>query len=453
VPEQYRHNTTDCPPITQVGLKETLNWILGKINQVNYLADNFVRQIPAGNLGDIGKGSPNNGTPQDGPNIMKRRFDVDSEDAIRMRHEDTQSKSDARSHTRRRSIPGPSLGDELPPMRSQPEFHPALHDTRDPRDAVSFLNQPLRRSSMNPPPAPTRQLPSPPDRSLPSPTSLNFPSPSSLTSYGSAPQSANRLPQPIVHQSTINNYLPPISGTSSPDAALRDHSANLQREVSVQKLAISSLQSENDKLLAAIQRSQTRASALEKKHAVSDGEINSLTEEKLRLQQQVIDLERDVEELSKSRDESRQAAVQEGLQYVKIVERASRLEVIAGEERKTWNKIKEEMERKIEALSAGRSRREYQTGTRSADDLTSLPVVEDTDMDTPTSSIDLTTEVKAEPTSEPSHPAAMPQESAEDLKAEIRKLRAHCAEVEGALQNIRDMGKALVERAESTLTR
>jgi hypothetical protein len=73
----------------------------------------------------------------------------------------------------------------------------------------------------------------------------------------------------------------------------------LQHEISVQKIAFSSLQGEHDKLLAAYSRSQTRASALEKKHNVSDAEIISLTEEKLRLQAQVVDLGGDVKGLSR----------------------------------------------------------------------------------------------------------------------------------------------------------
>jgi chromosome segregation ATPase len=112
----------------------------------------------------------------------------------------------------------------------------------------------------------------------------------------------------------------------------------LQHEVSVQKIALSSLQNEHDKLLSAFSRAQTRINALERKHDVSDTEIITLTEEKLRLQAQVTELERDIEELARSRDEFRQAAVQEGSQYVEIVKKASLLEAIAGEERKVWKR-------------------------------------------------------------------------------------------------------------------
>jgi cell division septum initiation protein DivIVA len=436
-------------------LKHTLNWILGKINQVNYLADDLARQVPAGISKNLNEGNQGRGAPtQDGPNIMKRRFDVDSEDASSIGSEAIQSGSDARIYTRRRSVTIPSVGDEFLPRRPLPEPHLDTRETRDTRDIPSLTSTPPKRSAMNPPPPPTRQLPSPPDRSFPSPISVNFPSPSALGAYGSSPQAAHRLPPPVTHQPTVSNYLPPIGTSHSPDSVLRDHCATLQHDVSVQKLAFSSLQGEHDKLLAAFQRSQTRASALEKKHAVSDSEIISLTEEKLRLQQQVIDLEQDVEELSRSRDEFRQAAVQEGSQYVKIVERATKLEEIAGEEKRIWNKLRDDMEKRIELLSAGRGTEN--TGPATSVDITS--VAEGTEMNTPASSVDLPTETKNENTIEPhplaptSYPLIASEESVEDLKEEIRRLRKRYAEVENTLQSIRDMGKALVDRVESVLT-
>ena len=387
---------------------------------------------------------------------MKRRIDVDSDDPSKSR-DDADSSSDSKLHTRRRSVTTSMLAnEELPPLRSQPDYHPSLPS----------IDGPIQRvSGMNPPVAPNRQLPSPPGRSFPSPTSISFPSPST-PSYGINSQGVGvSLPPPSsLHQQTSNNYLPPITATHSSDSALRDHTAALQHEVSVQKIALSSLQGEHDKLLAAFSRSQTRASALEKKHAVSDTEIISLTEEKIRLQAQVIELERDVEELARSRDEFRQAAVQEGAQYVEIVKKASRLEEIAGEERKIWNKLKEDMERKIEALNAGSSRKDVLNTAGNAGP-SSRPGG-DMETDTLASSEDLVPELKMETTNEPrqtprtSYPSAppAPQESVDDLKAEIQRLRERCAEVENALRAIRDdsrsmedIVKMLLDRADSML--
>lgn len=290
---------------------------------------------------------------------------------------------------------------------------------------------------MNPPPAPNRQLPSPPGRSLPSPTSMNFPSPST-GSYGSISQPVN-LPHPSgLHQSTLGGYLPPIGTTHSPHSpdALQAHSAALQHEVSVQKIALSSLQGEHDKLLAAFSRSQTRASALEKKHAVSDTEIISLSEEKMRLQAQVIELERDVEELSRSRDEFRQAAVQEGAQYVEIVKKASQLEEMAAEERKSWSKLRAKLEQKIEELGS------KSTPASAAGPSSSIPTARVIDeVDTPASSVEAQSDLKLEslgdvrPTSFPMDPL---RDSNDSLKEEVRLLRSRCAEAETALRAVRD---------------
>lgn len=253
-------------------------------------------------------------------------------------------------------------------------------------------------------------------------------------------------------------------GTAHPADALQAHSAALQHEVSVQKIALSSLQGEHDKLLAAFSRSQTRASALEKKHAVSDSEIISLSEEKMRLQTQVIELERDVEELSRTRDECREAAVQEGKQYVEIVKKASQLEELAAEERKSWTKMKAEMEQTINALRAGASTSDVALHNATLPTLTQII----DDVDTPASSVEAQTELKIEamvdvgPTS---YPQEFLQESNDELKEEIRRLRSRCAEVESALRAVRDdsrkmegiiealglAGKSILERADRAL--
>jgi chromosome segregation ATPase len=257
--------------------------------------------------------------------------------------------------------------------------------------------------------------------------------------------------------------LPPIGVAHSSDA-IQAHSAALQHEVSVQKIALSSLQGEHDKLLAAFSRSQTRAAALEKKHAVSDSEIISLSEEKMRLQTQVVELERDVEELSRTRDEFRQAAVQEGAQYVEIVKKASQLEELAAEERKSWSKMRAEMEKTIEALRAGASASEVALRTAAI-----LPIAHViNDVDTPASSVEAPSDLNIEPTADTrptSHPKEFLQESNEELKEEIRRLRSRCAEVETALRAVRNdsrnmegivealglAGKSILERADRAL--
>lgn len=207
---------------------------------------------------------------------------------------------------------------------------------------------------MNPPPAPHRPMPiSPPGHQRLSPTLYNLPSPASNPTYTQKPNPIN-LPSPhSLSSSTLGNLLHhPISPSSSIDAtaAAHAHTAALQHDVSIRTLALQSLQLEHNNLLAAFSRSQTRAVALEKKHIVSDSEINSLSEERLRLQGQVNELEQTIEEISRSRDEARQSAVQEGAQYVQMIKMAGQLEERGREERKAWEGLKKEMEARIERL-------------------------------------------------------------------------------------------------------
>ncbi|KAK0129797.1 hypothetical protein ONS96_000349 [Cadophora gregata f. sp. sojae] len=443
---------SECPPWEEAGLKHTLHWLLDRIQHVNDLAEQLLQYVPQDSSQRIERYFSEGGiSAQDGlQHIMKRRMNAELGDSKRSRDEQEDANTDAKHHIRRRSIATTLPGSEefLSLQKSEEhQLHAGLH------------SGPNQGFQMNPPPPPAlnRQLPSPPGRSLPSPTSINFPSPSA-SSYGSSSQPPSHLPPSGLHHSSLNSYLPPIGQSQSPDA-LQAHTAALQHEVSVQKIALSSLQGEHNKLLAAFSRSQTRASALEKKHSVSDTEIISLTEEKLRLQSQVVELERDVEELARSRDEFRQAAVQEGAQYVEIVKRASRLEEAAGEERKGWNKLKLAMEQKIEELSGGSSRMDVTRG--SSEQLVNV--------NTPTSDFDSQAELKLEPagdTRPTSHPQLVQQQSNEALEEEIRILRHRVAEVETALGAVRDesrnmegivealglAGKSILEKADGTLS-
>jgi chromosome segregation ATPase len=191
-------------------------------------------------------------------------------------------------------------------------------------------------------------------------------------------------------------------------------------------------------------------------------------EEKLRLQAQVNELERNVEELGRSRDEFRQAAVQEGAQYVEIVQRASRLEEMGKEERKEWRELKEGMERTIAALKARGSCEKDGIGP-----IEGVPIVSrhenmdahifaaaSLDAFEPALKMELTNDPRMiEPTSGPSTSGSFEQkESVEDRQAEIQRLRERCAEVENALRSIRDDSRSMedfvrtiFDRADSTL--
>jgi chromosome segregation ATPase len=214
----------------------------------------------------------------------------------------------------------------------------------------------------------------------------------------------------------------------------------LQHEVSVQKIALSSLQAEHDKLLAAYLRSQTRASALEKKHNVSDAEIISLTEEKLRLQAQVIELEKDVEDLTKSRDECRTSAVQEATQYIEMLKKASQLESMAAEERKDWNSLKGRLEKRIAALESGSGQKSpTESGPSSTDVSKSAPLPPNAEQSSAKARQSLGNEESTHTISQ----SDVQRETIQLLKSEVRRLHSRCAELETALYSVKSESRTM----------
>jgi hypothetical protein len=251
---------------------------------------------------------------------MKRQFLSESQDSLRKRRRDSLDPRndyslDQESFTGspRRAPAGSNLsgGDKLPPINLGPSM-------------TSSDNSDLRLPSMNPPPTPGRQLPSPPPYNLPSPSSTVFHSSAAYTHSSLPPHPLS--PAPSSSLGTSNGIAVP--------PAVATHTAALQHEVSLKSYALQTLKSEHDKLLAALSRSQTRARTLEEKQIVADTEVNTLSEERVRLLERIQELEQNVIEVGKARDEYRMAAVKEGKQYVEIVRMASRLELMAGEERR-----------------------------------------------------------------------------------------------------------------------
>ncbi|EPE37084.1 hypothetical protein GLAREA_09247 [Glarea lozoyensis ATCC 20868] len=432
----------EYPPISQRGLQHTLNWLLGRVHHVNSLANTLVQHSPSGSVRPLNKQYERNGDlPQAHKSeMMRRRLESETDQPYGLRAEAPDPALDVKLQSNprdRQSVIG-----EQSSMKPRYNYGPSQQQD-DPNQRTPSSS---RTSIMNPPLVTIgRQLPSPPGRSIPSPTSISFPSPSSAT-YGSTSQPVN-LPHPSsLQHSSINGYLPPI-GSARPDPAMQAHSAALQHEVSVQKIAISTLQSEHDKLLAAYQRSQMRASTLEKKQNVSDAELISLSEERSRLQEQILELEKSIEELTKSREECRQAAVQEGKQYIEIVKKASQLEMIAAKERESWNATKLELEQKIESLKLTNEHRDGlgSTGVNTPNTSVSheaerpLPAFE------PLSSLKI--ETMSAPTSEPSLEtlAKQPAEAykVRVLNDEVERLRRRCHEMEAALHAVKDDNRSM----------
>ncbi|KAI9681440.1 MAG: hypothetical protein M1817_002724 [Caeruleum heppii] len=169
-------------------------------------------------------------------------------------------------------------------------------------------------------------------------------------------QSRGMLPSPSslsLSTSVAPNTLPPISPASSQasQSVQAAHFQDLQHQVSTKTLALQTLQQEHDSLLSAFSRAQSRCATLDKKSSVSDSEINNLTDERLKLQHQVLTLEAQVEELVQSRDEARKQSVANGGQYMQIMSMASRLEAQGTADKKLWKAEKEEWEKEKAGLA------------------------------------------------------------------------------------------------------
>lgn len=423
VSEQNRFRSAGDIPTAQASLRHSLHWILDRLCHINELAEKFVQHgPPRASSPNIDKSYIGHGTVHDGlMDIMKRRMDAESDDSNIFRDDDIiEPTSDAKLYTRRRSTATAMASiEDLPRLTG---LHKDGHTSHGP-DVSS-----RRHSIMNPPPALHRQLPSPPGPSLSSPRSLDFPSPS-VASYAHSriPPPLNFAPSSTLRQST---YLPPI--TAIPDAH-QAHSATLQHEVSLQKIALSSLQDEHDRVLAAYTRSKLRAETLEKKQGSSESEIISLTEEKLRLQTQVIELERSVQELSRSRDEFREAAVKENAQYVIVVKNATRLGQLAEEEKESWKRTRTEMEQRIKGRTGQPDTAAAITTVVSVPSNETAPqMMLPLGVREPSVKIEAVSELpKSSPT------ATTPEATNTELKAELLRLRNRCAEVENALRRLR----------------
>ena len=232
---------------------------------------------------------------------------------------------------------------------------------------------------------------------LPSPSSMQFPSIANLPSISP----------------------PATAGTqaSAQSTLLQD----LQHQISVKTIAHQTLQREYDSLLQKLDRQRTKCATLEKKFEVSDVEINSLTDEKEKLQAQVVALEMQVEELQESRDESRQHLVANGAQYMRIMEMANRLQAQSAEDKKRWDVEKAELQQRIKVLEEA--------------------MVVGTDPDRPGS---------PPPSIVLAHARTTPSSSNETisvLRAEINRLRIRTHTLETALKTMKEEGLAIQEAA------
>ncbi|KAK5268477.1 hypothetical protein LTR96_006184 [Exophiala xenobiotica] len=195
-------------------------------------------------------------------------------------------------------------------------------------------------------------------------------------------------------------------------SAHNSHLQDLQHQISTKTLALQTLQREHDQLLAAFSRSQIRCAALDKKSQVSDHEINSLSEDKIRLQQQVESLEAQVQELIKARDEIVQQSTADGTQWRQIMAMSSQLQIKGAEdakrfkaERDAWDDERAALQKRIEDLESSK---------------TILPRAHRV----------------SDPPTPVAHDSILSSESVEVLRQEVVRLRQRCSDLELKLQNL-----------------
>jgi hypothetical protein len=200
------------------------------------------------------------------------------------------------------------------------------------------------------------------------PGSAHSPHPSSASSVfgsGQSPMqsqpSTRTLPSPPGVQYSRSGADHSQYSPTAMHSAHNSHLHDLQHQISIKTLALQTLQREHDQLLAAFSRSQIRCTALDKKSQVSDHEINTLTEDKIRLQQQVDTLEGQVQDLMRSRDEVNQQSSADGAQWRQIVAMSSQLQLKGVDEarrfkleRDAWELERQSLQNRIEELESGK---------------------------------------------------------------------------------------------------
>ncbi|ORY19871.1 hypothetical protein BCR34DRAFT_582076 [Clohesyomyces aquaticus] len=374
---QKEHNLTrDLPAIDNISTRESLEWALDLLQWNNLrlqtLIDSSNSHSPAR-------------SPSQSPIMRRGQYHLDREE--------------------------PQSPPSQQPSGSHPGYsgfaHPGnIHeDRRGPygSDRTSMTNSPHHTASPSgsmfmPPQSPMHAPQLSRSGMLPSPSSMGFPG--------------------------VPN-LPPISPPASTiqSSAQAAHLQDLQHQVSIKTLAFQTLQHEYDNLLQKLERQRTKCATLEKKFEVSDVEINSLTDEKEKLQSQVTTLEIQVEELQQGRDEARRQLVANGAQYMRIMEMANRLQTQSAEDKKRWAAERMDLEQRIrileEAMVTGTDRPATQREQSSASDYMGS----------------ITMEHATGPSS-----TAIPSsaETVNVLRGEIGRLRSRTQTLERALQTMRE---------------
>lgn len=162
-------------------------------------------------------------------------------------------------------------------------------------------------------------------RFIPTPTSMNIPGPSA----------ASESPAMTDYWSASNQ-----------------HMQELQRQVSVKTVALISLDREYQSLLQRLDRQRLKSQTLERKFEATDAEINTLTDDKERLEKQVETLEKQLEDANTARDEARVVSTQQATQYMQMLKMESKLSEKVEAERTAWKEERMILKKRIETLEA-----------------------------------------------------------------------------------------------------
>ncbi|KAK5053240.1 hypothetical protein LTR84_002214 [Exophiala bonariae] len=374
--------------LSKLGLKESLAWSIREIHNTTRLIHHNTATrpglpplsdvVPTPFVNDIRRLSLHAQSPAASPSINDPRKTLTSHDPVRMEamhRRPTDQPIESTPRPLDRSLPAIIPPDEM--RRSQQHEHmvTGIGQSPHPSSASSIFGSAQ---------SPMQSHPS--SLALPSPPGAHF---ARTGSSGSAQYSPTATP-----------------------AAHHTHLQDLQHQISTKTLALQTLQREHDQLLAAFSRSQIRCTALDKKSQVSDHEINTLTEDKIRLQQEVESMESQIRDLMKSRDEVHQQSSADGAQWRQIMAMSSQLQLKGADdarrfrdERENWEAERESLRRRVEELESGK---EALPETRTVSSSTT-PVAND---------------------------FILTSDSVETLRAEIVRLRRKCTELELMLQEL-----------------
>ena len=372
--------------MTKLGLKESLIWTLNEIRYTSRLVQASAAMIKPGlpSLADVVRAHDIR-RPSIHGHISSAASSINDPRKPSLAPDTPRSEDYHRRPPDQTSVQMPRPYEHgLPPIlqgeelkRNPPYDHPVSGSAQSPRASSSSSVFGSVQSPLQSQPS-SRTLPSPPGNPYPRTGSSDYPQYS------------------------------PVATQAAHDTHLQD----LQHQISTKSLALQTLQREHDQLLAAFSRSQIRCTALDKKSQVSDHEINTLTEDKIRLQQQVESLDAQVQDLMRSRDDLHQQSSADGAQWRQIVAMSSQLQLKGADdtrrfrlERETWERERASLRKQVEELETGKENRPETTGVSGS----TTPVAND---------------------------SILTSDSVEVLREEIIKLRRRCAELELMLHDL-----------------